>query len=125
MAAPLFDPAAGGSSVSFGHQKRPLSLQNEVGRSERSARAGDPPGKYLTQTLQRITAAAKASPLINLNSEVEESSRLRKACVAAEVAAVPHESVVQSGTGAPKRSEGGLVLVVVVVLENLNVLQSD
>jgi hypothetical protein len=35
------------------------------------------------------------------------------------------ESVVQSGTGAPKRSEGGLVLVVVVVLENLNVLQSD
>jgi hypothetical protein len=52
--------------------------------------------------------------LDSLNSEVEDSSRLRKACVAAEVACVPHGSVVQTGTGAPKRSEGGLVLVVVL-----------
>ena len=45
-----------------------------------------------------------------------KSSRLRKAYVAAEVAGIPRESMAQSGKGAPKRSEGGLELVLVLVL---------
>jgi hypothetical protein len=46
------------------------------------------------------------------------SSRRRKAYVATEVAGIPCESMAQSGKGAPKRSEGGLVHVPRIEVEN-------